>query len=190
MTSIWEVTPNIFMFVCITSRKENTNNNFICDTKTGEIREVKFNFGKFQSQTIDQMNFGTTSMFKTFEHENGKAKTTPVYFINNETEEIVAEEKWECSHLNKYSFVGYDGNMIVDALFENGNVDEIVMTYKKVMQPKEISVHFLNEIIEDCDDDLLYEVTKVIDYSKWEWWRCLNLFINYNPNNYNNFYLS
>eukprot|EP00178_Gracilaria_changii_P005608 TRINITY_DN1935_c0_g1_i1.p1 TRINITY_DN1935_c0_g1~~TRINITY_DN1935_c0_g1_i1.p1 ORF type:complete len:247 (-),score=31.68 TRINITY_DN1935_c0_g1_i1:603-1343(-) len=51
--------------------------------------------------------------------------------------------------------------MIVDALFENGNVDEIMMTYKKVMQPKEITVHFLNEIIEDCDDDLLYEVTKI-----------------------------
>ena len=56
--------------------------------------------------------------------------------------------------------------MIVDSMFENGNVEEITVASRKVMQPKEITVHFLNEIIEDCDDDLFYEVSKITDYGK------------------------
>ena len=105
-------------------------------------------------------------MFRTFDFENGNPLETPVYYINNETEEIQAEETWHCTHLNKYTFVGYDGNMIVDSMFENGNVEEITIASRKVMQPKEITVHFLNEIIEDCDDDLFYEVSKITDYGK------------------------
>lgn len=29
-------------------------------------------------------------MFRTFSFENGKVKPTPVYYVNNETEKIVA----------------------------------------------------------------------------------------------------
>ena len=38
---------------------------------------------------------------------------------------------------------------------------------KKVMDPKEISVHFLVETVDKVDEDLLYNVTRIIDYSKW-----------------------
>lgn len=166
ITTMWEMTPGVFMFVCISSRKDEANNNYVCDTKTGVIREAKFSFEQYQPLTIDQISFGNTCMFRTFDFENGKTLETPVYYISNETEEIVAQDTWYCSHLNKYTLVGYDSNMIVDSMFENGNVKEITMKATKVMQPKEITVHFLNEIIDDCDDDLLYEVSKVIDYSK------------------------
>lgn len=152
--------------VCITNRKEDANNNYVCDTNNGVIREAKFSFDpKLQPLTIDQMSFGSTCMFRTFDFENGVTLDTPVYYISNETEEILAEEKWQCTYLNKYSFIGADPNVLVDSTFENGNVEEITVMAKKVMQPQEITVHFLNEIIEDVDDDLLYEVSKMIDYT-------------------------
>lgn len=37
--------------------------------------------------------------------------------------------------------------MLIDSEYENGDVKEILMHCTKVMQPKEITVHFLNEII-------------------------------------------
>ena len=84
----------------------------------------------------------------------------------------MAEETWRCTYLHKYSFVGTDANMIIENMFENGDVEELTCMSKKVMQPKEITVHFLEQIIEDADEDLLYEVSKMIDYSKWnDWWK-------------------
>ena len=38
---------------------------------------------------------------------------------------------------------------------------------KKVMNLKEIAVHFLVETIDNVDEDLLYHVTKIIGGSKW-----------------------
>lgn len=35
------------------------------------------------------------------------------------------------------------------------------------MNPKEISLHFLLEMNENFDDDLLQDVVEMIDYSKW-----------------------
>lgn len=56
--------------------------------------------------------------------------------------------------------------MIVEAMYENADVEEVTVMSKKVMDPKEISVHFLVETIPKVDEDLLYDVTKMIDYSK------------------------
>ena len=56
--------------------------------------------------------------------------------------------------------------MVAEGIFENGNVEEFTLNTKKIMDPMEISVHFLNEMIEDCDEDILYGVTRMIDYSK------------------------
>lgn len=85
ITTLWEMTPGIFMFVCISNRKDDANNNYVCDVKTKQIREAKFTFDEFQPLTIDQMSFGNTSMFRSFDFENGNTLTTPIYYINNET---------------------------------------------------------------------------------------------------------
>lgn len=37
----------------------------------------------------------------------------------------MAVGSWRCSHLNKYFYVGYDGEVIVDAQYENRDVKEI-----------------------------------------------------------------
>ena len=86
ITTLWEMTPGIFMFVCISNRKDDANNNYICDIKTKSIREAKFTFGKYQPLTIDAMSFGNTCMFRTFDFKNGETLTTPVYYISNQTE--------------------------------------------------------------------------------------------------------
>lgn len=122
------------------------------------MREAKFNFGDYQDLHLDQHNFGNTCMFRTFDFENGNALSTPVYYISNETESIIAEEKWQCSYRYKYDFPGFDGNMIIENQYENGNVSDIIVSSKKIMDPKEITIHFLSEIVEDVDYDLLYEV--------------------------------
>lgn len=56
-----------------------------------------------------------------------------MYYINNETEEIVGLSTWKCSHLNKYTTVGYDGNMLIDSEYENANVKEIIVKSVKVI---------------------------------------------------------
>jgi hypothetical protein len=61
-------------------------NNYICDTKTGNIREAKFSFGELHDLLIDQQYLGPTCVFRTFDFKDGKALTTPVYYVNNETE--------------------------------------------------------------------------------------------------------
>jgi hypothetical protein len=87
----------VFCFVCISNKTQEgpggvINNNFICDTATGIIRESKFTFDKdYHDYLIDCHYMGPISMFRTFAYEGGQPKTTPVYYINNETEEIVSE---------------------------------------------------------------------------------------------------
>ncbi len=50
---------------------------------------------------VDQRGLGRTSMFRSFDFKEGKALTTPIFYINNETEEIVGKDTWECSYLHK-----------------------------------------------------------------------------------------
>ena len=129
------------------------------------MREAKFKFGAYQDLHLDQHSFGNTCMFRTFDFENGAPLSTPVYYIDNASEDIIAEEQWKCSYRYKYDFPGYDGNMVVENQYENGNVEDIIVASKKIMDPKEISIHFMCEIIDNPDDDLLYEViTHTIDY--------------------------
>lgn len=97
ITTAWEMRPNELMLVCISNRTSQTegasaNNNYVWDLKAGTIREAHFNFGKFQDLHLDQHNFGNTSMFRSFDFENGQPLPTPVFYINNETEKIIATE--------------------------------------------------------------------------------------------------
>jgi hypothetical protein len=60
-------------------------NNYICETKTGTIREAKFSFGWHHDYLIDQYSLGKYSMFRTFNFEEGKAIPSPVFYIDNMT---------------------------------------------------------------------------------------------------------
>ena len=170
LKTMWEIRPNEYMLVCDTDRTKPEdapiNNNYVIDVKSGACREAKFNFGDRQEFLIDQKYMGPTSMFRTFDFEAGNPLETPVFYINNETEEIVAEETWKCSYLYKYEFPGYDGGMIIDSQFENGDVTEVTVDPKKVMDPKEIYMYFMLGINPDFDYDLLETVTDMIDYKK------------------------
>lgn len=173
ITTAWEMRPNEYLLVCISNRtkptestQEAVNNNYVWNVQENSMREAKFNFGPYQDLHLDQHNFGNTCMFRTFDFENGAALSTPVYYIDNASETIIAQEEWKCSYRYKYDFPGTDGNMIVENQYENGNVEEIIVSGKKIMDPREISLHFMCEIIDNPDDDLMYEVLHTIDYGK------------------------
>jgi hypothetical protein len=54
--------------------------------KDNALRPSKFNLGKYADLHLDQHNFGSTCMFRTFDFEGGKPLETPIYYVNNETE--------------------------------------------------------------------------------------------------------
>jgi len=106
------------------------------DVKTSVIREAKFNFGEYQELLIDQRHLGPTSMFRTFDFKDGKPLKTPIYYINNETEQIVAEDSWECSYLHKDEPTGVDSGMLVHNQYENGDCEWFICETVKVMNPR------------------------------------------------------
>lgn len=74
---MWEMTPLKFMLVCIsslsnTNEAEKVNNNFIYNAKDNTLRPSLFSLGKFTDLHLDQHNFGSTCMFRTFDFEAGK----------------------------------------------------------------------------------------------------------------------
>ena len=58
--------------------------------------------------------------------------------------------------------------MIIESQFENGDVEEVTIDPKKVMNPKEIYMYFMLKMNEEFDSDLLQTVVEMIDYSKWK----------------------
>lgn len=103
-------------------------------------------------------------MFRTFDFLDGKALSTPVYYIDNEKEEIINQETtWECSYLYKYGFVGTDSNTLIELTYENGDVNWLEAAAIKIIHPKEVYTYFLCQTIEDCDDNLVYEVVEMLD---------------------------
>ena len=78
------------------------------------MREAKFIFdAEYNDYLIDYLNFGSFSMFRTFLFENGNVIDSPVYYVSNETESIIAREKWSCTYRTKYFIPGYDSSMIM-----------------------------------------------------------------------------
>ena len=130
---MWKIRPSEFMLVCISNRTDTVdgppNNNYVVDVKTGNIRESKFTLGKLQDLHLDQHRIGEFSMFRTFDFENGAALETPVFYIDNETEEVVLEETWRRSHLHNYEFVGK--NTLVESLYEHADVEEVTVLIRE-----------------------------------------------------------
>jgi hypothetical protein len=144
INTMWETTKNCFMLVCISNKTDDqknkelgvVQNNYIFDTKAKTVREAKFSFGDLHDLLIDQTALGPHSMFRTFDFKDGKPLKTPVYYVNNSTETIVAQESWECSYLHKDEPTGVDPGMLIHNQYENGDCDWFICSSKKVMNPK------------------------------------------------------
>ncbi len=68
------------------------NSNYVVDiANNGVIREAKFTFGPYQDYLIDCYSLGPNAMFRTFKFEDGKAVVTPTYYIDNQSESLIAE---------------------------------------------------------------------------------------------------
>lgn len=103
LINIWEIKPNVFCLVCISNKTESkavnsqgvVNNNFIYDAEKQVITEAKFFFDeKYNDFQIDIINLGPYSMFRTFDFDDGKVLRSPVYYVNNESEQITATDSW------------------------------------------------------------------------------------------------
>jgi len=102
---------------------------------------------------------GPFSMFRTYDFEAGNPLETPVYYIDNKTEKIAFKETWKCSYLYKYEFPGFDGEMIIESQFENGDVTEVTVDCKKVIfSREEVYMYFMLAMNPDFDSDLLLMV--------------------------------
>ena len=179
---LWEIKPNKYMLVAISNKFEHKdkcknkdgvyNNNYIIDATHGNdqaiLNETKFSFEKdgdfmYNEQLTDCFGIGDISVFHTFRHDNGQVCETPIYFINNDTEEIIHKETWKSTcYASHYSFPAWDKSLVVQATHANGDVDEIKFSAQKVMNPKEISLHFLLHLYEDFDDDLLQDAIEIL----------------------------
>ena len=174
ITDIWETKRNNFCIVTVSNKTEHkafnkegvVNNNFILDLDMKTLRESKFSFEqKYNDYLIDYVNLGPICMFRTFFFQDGKVETTPVYYIDNETETIVAHDEWQCTYRTKYFVPGFDSSTLIESEYENGDVDNFTLWVKKILDPKEIALHFLLHINEDFDDDLLQDAIELMDHT-------------------------
>lgn len=100
----WELVDKNFLFVCLTNKTESKkaggtviNSNYVVSMSKADIRQANFTFGPYQDYLIDYYNLGLYSMFRTYLIEDGIILKTPTYYIDNQTETIIAEEQWYCS---------------------------------------------------------------------------------------------
>ena len=177
LAAVWETKPHEFMLVCYSNKTEGNaknkdgviNNNYIVDENQKTIRESKFCFKhkteenfSWNDQLIEYFYMGNVSVFHTFRHDKGVTLETPVFYVNNETEQQVAEETWHATCYVNFFVPGFDSSTVIEAFHENGDVTKIDITSKKVMDPKEISLHFLLHLNEDFDDDLLSDAIQLL----------------------------
>lgn len=165
--NIWEMTASKFMLVAITDRPPEQglypSSIFVYEEKHDLLREAKFSLpGKSRVQCVDYCSFGNTAVIRTFEFKDGCMCESPIFYICNEEERIAAVETWKCSHLNKYSFPGYDPNLIVDARYTNANVTEVVSRSVKVVPMNELAANMLVQIMPEIDEDLLCGVLDLL----------------------------
>lgn len=63
----------------------------VLDNRRHLLRHLKFKqppeVDEFQ---IDQLNMGIFSMIRTFNFQSGQSQPTPVFYLNNYTEELLA----------------------------------------------------------------------------------------------------
>jgi len=167
---VWELTPRNFLFVCITSipepdkEEDYPNGLFVLDANTNVFRQANFAMdGKFRLQIVDYISFGSTSMIRGFDFVDKKAVDSPIYYIDNLNERIVATGTWKIGHLSKYHVPGYEPNAISENRHENGDVKELHTKIIKVVEPNEIKAFLLEGIIPDVDQDLCKDIVENLE---------------------------
>lgn len=136
LRAVWEVKEGRFMLIGETSSKGANhttkpgvvNNNYVYDVAEDRMREAKFYFVDnknfcWNDQMIDVFNLGKVSVFYTYKHENDAIQLSPVYFVNNESEEIVGEQLWkaEC-YYNNFFIPAFDSRLMAQSYHINGDV--------------------------------------------------------------------
>lgn len=58
--------------------------------------------------------------------------------------------------------------MIIDAEYENGDVSEIKSRCVKVVDPKEIIVDMITQLIHGVDEELVQSTAEMLELKKWE----------------------
>lgn len=175
--------PNVYMVAALSNKSDHKekckdkngvyNNNYVVDASMGEdkatIRQAKFTFKVesdgfcYNDQLTNCFGLGNVSVFHTFRHKDGQVQTTPVYYVQNETEQIIATEEWESTcFADNFFFPGWDGSTVVQAYHTNGDCEDCTITVKKVVDPKEISMSFLLHLNEDFDDDMLQDAVELL----------------------------
>ena len=71
-------------------------------------------------------------MIRTFDTVNNQAVVSPVYFIDNEKEEIIAEENWTYSPETLFFFPGHESNLMVENQHKSSDVSQIKIITRKV----------------------------------------------------------
>ena len=140
--------------------------------ETPIVREAKYDFGVDKEDPADQFSWneqlvyawgvGNTSIYHTFKHKNKECLFSPIYYINNETEEIIYTEKWQASCFYDWFFPGWDGNTIVVSWHENGEVNEVRVEVKKIIDLREISLYFLLHLNQNFHDDFLQDAVELL----------------------------
>jgi len=87
------------MLVCISNKSDLgkvsltsgvVQNIYVFDTVHLTVREALFHFDKeFNDYLIDPMYLGRHCTFRTFFFETGRAKPSPVYYVDSIAEEVV-----------------------------------------------------------------------------------------------------
>ena len=113
----------------------------------GEIKQSRFTFGPYQDYLIDYNNLGIHSIFRTYKIENSRIMPSPTYYVDNETQSIIAEESWECSSLFKYEFPGYGSNIVCEGQYGNSDNDNFTLAVKRIFRHMDLYLH----LIFNCD---------------------------------------
>lgn len=58
-----------------------------------------------------------------------------------------------------------ESGTLVHNQYENGDCDWFICETVKIVNPKEISMHFMLSLNENFDDNLLQDVVEMIDYT-------------------------
>ena len=82
----------------------------------------------------------------------------------------MATDDWYATCYVNFFVPGWDSATVVEGKHVNGDVEKVDVTIKKIMDPKEISLHFLLHLNEDFDDDLLQDAIELL-----HWYRNLDL---------------
>jgi hypothetical protein len=153
IVELWEFQPNVLLLFCASTKNEKNainmktgvvNNTFLWDTELGIIRESKFTLPpQFQDLQVDFIGSPQLSMFRTFNFAPGKALESPAYFVSNSKEEIIHEETWICSHLQKYKVFERNKNTIIEGIYPNRNVEDFGLRTISLCSRTEMSMFLL-----------------------------------------------